>query len=182
MSDLQYQTHSKDKIMNDKRNPLFTIYTATYNRKDLLPRAYESVKKQTLRDFEWLIIDDGSTDGTDELIKRWQVEADFPIRYIWQPNGGKHTAINKIGETSRGEFVTSVDSDDEMVPETLERFKFQWDRLSDKEKERVGGIICLSKDQDGNIVGDSFPKEWEIVDLMKMYLVTKIRGEKGGIV
>src|SRR5664279_2579110 len=98
--------------MNDNSNPLFTLFTATFNRKILLSRAYESVKKQTLRDFEWVIIDDGSTDGTGEMVKQWQAEADFPLIYKWQPNGGKHTAFNALSKIARGEFIVSLDSDD----------------------------------------------------------------------
>ena len=169
--------------MNDNTRPLFTIFTATFNRKNLLPRAYESVKAQTFRDFEWLIIDDGSTDETDELIKKWQAEADFPIVYKWQPNGGKHTAFDEAARIHRGRLITPLDSDDELVPETLERYKFHWDNLSDEQKNKVGCMICLSKDQNGNIVGDRFPGNLpvQINDLMKMYIVKKIKGEKGGV-
>jgi glycosyltransferase involved in cell wall biosynthesis len=166
----------------DKTKPFFTIYTATYNREKLLPRAYESVKKQTFRDFEWLILDDGSTDGTAELVKKWQAEADFPIIYEWQNNGGKHIALNAIIETFNGEFVVSLDSDDEMVPETLERFKYHWDILPEEDKKVVGWFMCLSKDQDGTTYGDRFPKDVQVCDGIKMYLVTKIKGEKGGAI
>ena len=163
-------------------SPVFTIYTATYNRKDLLPRAYESVKKQRYRDFEWLIVDDGSTDGTEELVRQWQKEADFPIVYVWQQNGGKHTALNTIIDTFNGEFVTSLDSDDEMMPETLERFKYHWDNLNAEDKKRVGFMTCLSKDQNGNISGDPYPKDVQVDDMIKMYIVKKIKGEKGGAI
>lgn len=168
--------------MSDTNRPLFTIYTATYNRKHLLPRAYASVKAQTFRNFEWLIIDDGSTDGTEELVRSWQGEVDFPIIYKWQPNGGKHTVLNTAMGILRGDLVTSLDSDDEMLPETLERFKFHWEQLSDDELKVVGCLVCLSEDQEHQIYGDKFPKDRQIVDLMDMYLVKNIKGEKGGFV
>lgn len=64
--------------------PSFTIFTPTYNRAHTLPRVYESIRRQTRRDFEWVIVDDGSTDGTETLVQQWQKEAnDFPIRYFW---------------------------------------------------------------------------------------------------
>jgi len=62
----------------------FTVFTPTYNRAHTLPRVYESLKHQTFRDFEWLIVDDGSTDNTKELVEVWQKENLFPIRYFWQ--------------------------------------------------------------------------------------------------
>src|SRR5262245_3444530 len=74
--------------------PLFTIFTPTYNRRHTIRRVYDSLCAQTLRDFEWLVIDDGSTDGTSELVKGWVESADFPIRYFWQENSGKHIAHN----------------------------------------------------------------------------------------
>jgi glycosyltransferase involved in cell wall biosynthesis len=169
----------KNINMNDNRAPLFTIFTATYNRKDLLPRAYESVKTQILRDFEWVIIDDGSMDGTGEMVKQWQAEVDFPLIYKWQPNGGKHIAFNALSNIARGEFIVSLDSDDEMIPQTLERYKFHWDSLSKEQQARVGCIMCLVKDQNGIIVDDRFPIDKELVDFWELYLVRKITGEKG---
>ena len=70
-----------------------TVFTPAYNRAHTLRRAFNSLKAQTCKDFEWLIIDDGSTDGTSELVERLQEEADFPIRYYWKENGGRHTAV-----------------------------------------------------------------------------------------
>jgi glycosyltransferase involved in cell wall biosynthesis len=163
-------------------SPFFTIFTATYNRKLLLSRAYESIKKQTFRDFEWLIIDDGSTDGTEELVKQWQAENTIPIIYKWKANGGKHTAFNEAIRMHKGFLVTALDSDDEIVPETLERYKFHWDNLPPSQKEKVGCMMCLTRDQQGNIVGDYFPVSLQMVDLMKIYLVKKIKGEKGGLI
>lgn len=168
-----------DHTMTDKKSPQFSIFTATYNRKDLLPRAYESVKRQTLRDFEWIIIDDGSKDGTGDMVRQWQAEADFPIIYQWQPNGGKHIAFNAVSKYARGEFVLSLDSDDEFVPETLERYKYHWDSLMPEQRAQIGCIMCLVEDQHGKIVGESFPKQTEIVDFWELFLRRKVRGEKG---
>ena len=75
--------------------PLFTVFTATYNRAHTLPRVLECLEAQTLRDFEWLIVDDGSTDGTQELVDSWRSRTDFPIRYEYQQHAGKHVAFNR---------------------------------------------------------------------------------------
>ena len=80
-----------------------TICTPTYNRGYILEQCYESLKKQTNKEFEWIIIDDGSVDNTDELVKRWlSEENDFNIKYLKTKNGGKHRAINKALDLSKG--------------------------------------------------------------------------------
>src|SRR5262245_31274251 len=83
----------------------FTVFTPTYNRAHLLPRVYESLRQQTFRDFEWLVIDDGSKDNTGEVVQAWQRDAPFPIRYLAQPNGGKHTAVNRGAKEARGRLL-----------------------------------------------------------------------------
>ena len=79
-----------------------TVFTPTYNRAHLIGRLYDSLCRQSCRDFEWLVVDDGSTDGTDVLFERLKAEAGFPIRYVRQENGGKHTAINTGLELAQG--------------------------------------------------------------------------------
>lgn len=103
---------------NQELRPLFTVFTPTYNRAHLLHRVYESLKKQTCKDFEWLIVDDGSTDATGDLIAAWQQESltDFPIRYIWQDNGHKKSAFNRGVKEAHGELFVPWDSDDVSSP------------------------------------------------------------------
>lgn len=89
-----------------------TIFTALYNRKELLPRIYDSLKKQDRYDFEWLIVDDGSTDSPEELILPWIEQTDsFPIRFFQKENGGKHTATNLALKNAAGDFFLFLDSD-----------------------------------------------------------------------
>src|SRR5258708_2904093 len=97
----------------------FSIITPTYNRAHLITRTYESLRAQSFEDFEWIVIDDGSQDGTRDLVSSWN--ASFPIRYFWKPNGGLHTALNLGSSVAAGEFMTQVDSDDYCVPHALER-------------------------------------------------------------
>lgn len=98
----------------------FTIFTPTYNRAHLLPQLYTSLVKQTYQDFEWLIIDDGSTDNTETLIQQYSSEKRITIRYYKQENQGKHIAINRALEEARGEFLITVDSDDYIVENCVE--------------------------------------------------------------
>ena len=79
----------------------FTVFTPTYNRVNLLPKAYDSLRDQTFCDFEWVIVDDGSTDGTGAIVREWSNEAPFPIHYTWQANRGKAVAINRGVEIER---------------------------------------------------------------------------------
>ena len=135
----------------------FTVFTATYNRAHTLHRVYDSLKAQTFRDFEWLVVDDGSSDTTEDLVRQWRRQSDFAIRYIWQNNAGKHIAVNRGVQQARGELFLIVDSDNAFVSEALERLKFHWDSIPEGEKEEFSAVTCLCEDPDGNLVGSRFP-------------------------
>ncbi len=99
----------------------FTVFTPTYNRAYTIEKLYESLKRQTFRDFEWLVVDDGSTDDTQALFHRIQEEnKDFPVRCILTENGGKHRAINRGVQEAAGELFFIVDSDDYLTDNALE--------------------------------------------------------------
>ena len=89
---------------------LFTVFIPTYNRRHTLLRLFESLEAQTFRDFEWLVIDDGSTDGTGELLLELESWASFPLRYHYQSNGGKRVASNRAVDLAVGQLFTTVDS------------------------------------------------------------------------
>lgn len=99
---------------------LFTVFTPTYNRSHLLDRLFQSLCNQTIRNFEWLIVDDGSTDHTEEVVASFTINADFPIRYIKQENQGKHIAINTAIENAHGKWYLPIDSDDFLGENALE--------------------------------------------------------------
>ena len=93
-----------------------TVFTPAYNRAHTLPRTYESLVKQDCKNFIWLIVDDGSTDQTEALVRKWQTEnSGFEIRYIYKPNGGMHTAHNTAYENIDTELNICIDSDDCMA-------------------------------------------------------------------
>src|SRR5258707_14117604 len=106
---------------------VFTVFTPTWNRAHTLHRAYQSLHAQTFRNFEWLIVDDGSTDNTREIVEKWQAESEFPIRYIYQENQGKAAAFNRGVREAQGALFLTLDSDDACVNQALERFKYHWD-------------------------------------------------------
>ena len=99
--------------------PSLTILTPTYNRKELLKNLFDSLRDQTSQDFQWLIIDDGSTDGTCEAIESLP-EHNFRLDYYRKPNGGKHTALNYSHSHIESELVCIVDSDDILIPKAVE--------------------------------------------------------------
>lgn len=99
-----------------------TLFTPTYNRAYILGQLYRSLQKQTCHDFEWLIVDDGSADDTETLVQGWMAEENaFPIRYYRQENGGKHRAINRGLELAEGELFFTVDSDDYLTEDAIEK-------------------------------------------------------------
>lgn len=102
-----------------------TVLTPTYNRKATLPRLYNSLLEQSSFDFQWLIVDDGSSDGTEEYIRGLQSEK-FRIDYYWKSNGGKHTALNFSHPYITGEIVVIVDSDDYLLPDAIQTIASEW--------------------------------------------------------
>ena len=159
----------------------FTVFTPTYNRAQTLPRVYESLQRQTYRDFEWLIVDDGSTDNTQEIVKQWQQEAEFPIRYVYQTNSGKHNAYNLAAREAKGQLFTCLDSDDACVAEALARLKYYWDSIPQAEQDKFSGVDCLCQDQHGNLVGSYFPLNPTDANYFEMRYRLKVTGEKWGI-
>jgi len=159
---------------------VFTVFTPTHDRAETLPRVYASLAAQTFRDFEWLIGDDGSTDGTRELVERWRREASFPIRYFWQPHQGKHVAYNSGVRQARGELFLNLDSDDACVPRALERLKQVWDSIPEAERGRFSAVTALCVDQHGALVGDRFPFDPTDSDSLEIRYRYKVRGEKWG--
>ena len=127
---------------------LITIFTPTYNRKDLIERLYQSLLRQTQKNFEWLVVDDGSTDNTEQyfsdLLARQQP---FPIRYVKQKNGGKHRAINNGVKNATGELFFIVDSDDYLTENAIDKIN-QWVATLDKSHKWAGisGLKGYSKD------------------------------------
>lgn len=132
-----------------------TVFTPAYNRAHTLLRTYESLLQQDCKDFVWLIIDDGSTDHTAELVRRWQSkENGFEIRYIYKENGGMHTAHNTAYAHIDTELNTCIDSDDKLAPGAVRMILDKWERIRDR---GYAGIIGLDADFEGKLIGKGFP-------------------------
>jgi len=159
-------------------NPLFTVFTPTYNRAHTLDRVFDSLSNQTLRDFEWLVVDDGSTDDTGRLVAEWVKTAAFPIRYFSQSHSGKHMAHNLAAREARGEFFFTLDSDDACVPRALERLASIWKAIPEQKRPLFCGVGGLCVDQNGELVGERFPREPLDADMRERHFLYRVRGEK----
>ncbi|MEF2901578.1 MAG: glycosyltransferase family 2 protein [Terrisporobacter sp.] len=117
-----------------KENRLITVFTPTYNRGYIIENLYKSLKKQKSNNFEWLVIDDGSTDNTKELFEKWQNEKNkFDIRYIKTSNDGKPRAINKALKIARGKYLFMIDSDDYITDDAISKIEKWISEIDDKE-------------------------------------------------
>jgi glycosyltransferase involved in cell wall biosynthesis len=135
---------------------ILTIFTPAYNRAHTLPRTYESLCAQQCKDFIWLVVDDGSSDNTAELVKEWQQKDNgFEIRYVYKDNGGMHTAHNTAYALIDTELNTCIDSDDKLAVDAVEKILTKWAQVRD---QGYAGIIGLDADFDGNIIGKGFPE------------------------
>lgn len=133
-----------------------TIFTPTYNRAYCLHKCYESLLRQSCDDFEWLIIDDGSTDNTRELVSLWKSECTkFRINYIYKTNGGMHSGYNSAYPNIDTELAMAVDSDDFLPDDAVELVVNFW---HNNKSPNVAGIVGLDIDTQGNIIGKELPE------------------------
>ncbi len=158
----------------------YTVFTPTYNRAHTLSRVYESLKNQTFQNFEWLIVDDGSTDRTDELVKGWIKSSPFLIRYVVLEHSGKPAAVMAGIAQARGEHFLILDSDDSCVPQALERFDFHWQEIDDSLRSEFIGVTALCRNQDGELVGERFPRDTLDSDAIEIKYRYRLQGEKWG--
>jgi glycosyltransferase involved in cell wall biosynthesis len=162
---------------------LFTVFTPTYNRRDEVHRVWDSLQAQTCRDFEWVVVDDGSTDGGVAVLRTYEAAADFPMRIATQEHGGKHMAWNRGVKEASGELFVPADSDDAFLPRTLERFKGWWLSIPKRERSSFSGINVLCQDPEtGAVVGTPFPESPMVSQNLDLAYVHRVRGEKWGCI
>ena len=148
--------HSNNSVIH----PFITILTPTYNRASLLPRLFDSLLRQTNKDFEWIVVDDGSTDDTREVVANLKEKCGgaFPMGYVYKANGGKHMAINIGAERARGELLFIADSDDLLTDDALETVANSWHDISDDKS--FAGIAGLDITMDTReVIGSGLPQE-----------------------
>jgi glycosyltransferase involved in cell wall biosynthesis len=153
-----------------------TICTPTFNRGYTLTRLYNSLISQSINDFEWVIIDDGSTDNTKELIQKWMKDRKININYHYQENYGKHVALNKGIEKANGKVFTCLDSDDWYCKDTVEKIKHYWSNV--ELDENLVGIITLDCFESGEIIGTEFPNDLMKTNWIDLQFKYKVKGDK----
>jgi glycosyltransferase involved in cell wall biosynthesis len=152
-----------------------TVFTPTYNRAHCIHLCYESLKRQTSKDFCWVIIDDGSTDNTKVLVDEWIKETkDFEIKYYYKSNGGLHTGYNFAIEKMDTELCVCIDSDDFMPDDAVEKILNLWKSNKD---EKYAGIIGLDFSFKNEIIGKPLPNEKD-VDINELMIKGKLIGDK----
>ncbi len=138
-----------------------TVFTPAYNRAHTLGRTYESLCRQTCQDFEWLIVDDGSSDITRDLVERWIKENKIPIRYIYQENQGMHGAHNTAYRNIYTELNTCIDSDDYMPDDAVEKIVSFWKEYG---SEKYAGLVGLDITKKGLLGTKFFKKSVTLTD------------------
>jgi glycosyltransferase involved in cell wall biosynthesis len=162
---------------------LLTIFTPTYNRADLLPKLYESICRQTgFTDFEWLIVDDGSTDATAQVVAPWLLNEQHPfgLRYVKQPNGGKHRAFNHGAQLAHGQWFLCIDSDDRLASDdALARVAPKLRALS--EQEQFCSLTALRVTPSGDVIGTKDTPDDLDTDFFTYRNVMHIQGDRAEI-
>jgi glycosyltransferase involved in cell wall biosynthesis len=136
---------------------IVSIVTPVYNRKSLLPRTFASVQAQTVRCFEHIVVDDGSTDAPEEFVVAYLRQADYPITFIQKDNGGVHTARNAALDVAKGRYTVFLDSDDELLPEAIESMVSEWSSIPEKKRSEYREVCGLVRDENDHLIGSPFP-------------------------
>lgn len=152
-----------------------TVFTPTFNRAYCLSQLYESLLRQTCKDFVWLVVDDGSTDATKELIDSWIAENKITIQYIFKKNEGMHSGHNVAINNITTELNMCIDSDDYLPDDAIKKIIDFW---NNNKKESWAGLIGLDAFKDGKIVGTSFPENLNECKYSLLKSKYKVTGDK----
>ncbi len=151
-----------------------TIFTPTYNRAYILPKLYNSLMNQSNKEFIWLVVDDGSTDETEMLVKKWIDESNICIQYIKQENQGKHIAHNTGVENCQTELFFCVDSDDYLLNNAVDDILSEYPNIRENS---ISGIVSLKLKPDYTPVGTKIPKNVPYSSLSDLYEKYNFKGD-----
>ena len=156
-----------------------TVCTPTYNRAHLLNKLYTSLKKQNYNSFQWIIVDDGSTDDTEAIVNEFIKENNINIRYIKKKNGGKHTALNIGIDNAEGELFWIVDSDDYIIDDALKYIWNKWCEL--KDKKDFAGLSALKGYENKKVIGTTVNEEYIDADVLTYRYKYRVLGDKSEV-
>ena len=150
----------KTNILWDEHpSPLVTIITSNYNRRDVLLRCMKSVDSQTLKDIEYIVVDNGSSVSFDDIMDDFMKEASIPVMFIKRSNGiGRHTGRNSAIEQARGEYLCLIDSDDAYLPHAIETLVNAWNSIPEDKRLEYREVVAQCQDEHGNRCGALFPE------------------------
>lgn len=152
-----------------------TVFTPTYNRAYCLGDLYQSLCRQTSDDFLWLVIDDGSTDGTAALLADWIKEGTIEIQYHYKENGGMHTGYNAAYELIETELNMCMDSDDHCPDDAIALILEHWKKYG---AAKYAGIFALDCLKNGEVIGDRFPEDLKETTVGEFYWIHHLKGDK----
>ena len=152
-----------------------TVFTPTYNRAHTLERLYRSLCAQTCQDFDWLVIDDGSVDGTAALVQSFVDEGRIPIRYIYKENGGLYTGYNTAYAAIETELNVCIDSDDALPENAVEIILREWNSRGSEHYAGIIGLDCYA--DNGKPIGGAFPEDLKECYLLDLYTKRIHRGD-----
>ncbi len=152
-----------------------TVITTSYKRAYCIGNLYESLKRQTCDDFVWLIVDDGSPDNTEEIVKGFIAENKVEIVYIKQENMGMHGARNTAYDSVQTEINTIIDDDDYMTDDAVEKIVSFWNK---NKRDGIAGFVSYNVDLEGKIIGSPLPEGVEETTTTELYDKYKVTGDK----
>lgn len=167
-----------NRLERDGTDCFLSVFIPTYNRAYCLPRTLESLTHSTSKDFEVLIVDDGSTDETRAVVSAWKRQVGFPVEYIHQSNAGKHAAHNRAVQRARGTLFLTVDSDDSLLPDAVSRLKEYWEAIPPARRDQFAGVCGLVLEENGSVSGDPYPRDVLDVSYLELDRFGDISGEK----
>lgn len=163
--------------------PLVTIFTCIYNRKTTIQRVFSSVRHQTYSNIEHVLVDDGSSDGIQNILEKYAAESNYPVKIVYKENGGKHTATNVAWDIATGEYVIQLDSDDELRPDAIEYMINLWMSIPIDVRTQywcVQARCCTQNDK--SMYGVPYPDNINLEPFDKArHIASSTKGEKVGL-
>ena len=160
-------------------SPLITIFSPTYNAESFLPYVFETLERQAYKNFEWLVVDDCSTDNTIRVLKALQSKASFPIRIIQNETNQMVTKNIELGiHNAKGKFLYLTGHDDGLKDDCLSTFVDDWNKLDAKTQDNICGLVYHCEDQNGNFIGTKYPFDYWISNDFEMRFKYDVKGEK----